>query len=196
MYTKLSISKLNQKKGKAKFKRRHKMKIIFLRHGDYKIDKLTKLGKKQASLSYYDLYYENVQKIYCSPITRTFQTASIIAKKLHIKEIIADDRLKEREHLRPESLAEVQKQYNENYLNAEFSMRNPEGCKEFIERVFSFLDEAINENLQEDKNILIVGHSSMAYVINSYFTGIPSNNQLVWMRLGNCSKIAYEKQKN
>lgn len=171
------------------------MKIIFVRHGDYKDNKLTKVGKKQARLSYYDLYYENIKKIYCSPLPRTIQTAEIIAKKLGIKEITKEERLKEREHLRVDAKTEKQKLHNDNYLNAEFSMQNPEGCKEFIQRIFSFLDQAISENIEQDNNLLIVGHSSTIYVINSYFTGIPENNQLVWLRLGNCSKIAYEKNK-
>ena len=171
------------------------MKIIFVRHGHHKNNHLTRLGKKQAKLSYYDLYYEDIKKIYCSPLGRAVETANIISKKLGIKEITLDDRLKERQRLRGEAQTEKEKLYNDNYLTADFSMSDPEGCKEFIDRIFSFLNDAIKDNLEEDKNILIVGHSSILYVLNTYFTGIPKNRQLIWMRLGNCNKIVYEKLK-
>lgn len=172
---------------------RCKMKICFVRHGDNANDKLTRLGRLQAKLVCNDLAYENITKIYCSPKQRTIDTAKIIGKKLKISDIEVCDSITERQKLRQ---LDVQNdndiKYNENYLNCKYSSHNPEGCKEFCDRIFGFLDKVIDMHFPNNENILIVGHSSMAYVLNAYFTGVPKDNNLVWVRLGNCSKICYE----
>ena len=169
------------------------MKIMLVRHGQGDEKHLTRLGRNQAKNVVSDLEYEDITQIYSSPIPRAFQTAQIIAKKLHIP-VIVDDRLTEREKLSPDMTEEEQILYNENYLNPNFSMKNPEGCKEYIERIYSFLDEKIKKSNAED-NILIVGHSSMSYILASYFFGIKKNKPLVWTRLGNCSKLCFEYNK-
>ncbi len=168
------------------------MKICFVRHGNDKNDKLTRLGVKQCKLVSKDLDYENITHIYCSPKNRTRQTARIIAKRLGIHDITIDNRLKEREQLRTQSTDPKDIEYNNNYLNYNFSQTNPEGCKEFCGRVFEFLREIINEYGDTDQTILVVAHSSVAYALNTFFTGVPKDGKLIWVRVGNCSKLCYE----
>ena len=173
------------------------MRICFIRHGDNINDKLTRLGRLQAKLICSDLHYENISKIYCSPKQRTIDTAKIIGRHLNIKDIEICDEITERQQLRntnsenPDTI-----RYNENYLTYTYSSKDPEGCKEFCDRIFKFLDRVIAEHLPNNENIVIVGHSSMAYVLNAYFTGIPKDNRLIWIRLGNCSKLCYEINEN
>ena len=168
------------------------MKLIFVRHGnDDKNGKLTRTGKKQAKLVCADLDYENINKIYCSPTSRTIETAGIISRELKIKNVVVDNRITEREKL-PNSLSQKEKdEFNANYLNPNFSRVNPEGCKEYVDRITAFLDDIIKNNSQDD-TILIVGHSSMLYVVNSYIYKTPKNKDIIWTRMGNCSKICYE----
>ena len=151
------------------------MKIMLVRHGQGDEQKLTPFGKTQAKHVVSDLEYENITQIYSSPIPRALQTANIIAKKLRLP-VVVDERLSEREKLSPDMSEEDQVLYNENYLNPEYSRKNPEGCKEYIERIYSFLNEKIKNSTSED-NILIVGHSSMAYIMASYFFGIKKNQR-------------------
>ena len=169
------------------------MKICFVRHGDNINDKLTKLGKLQAKIVCNDLSYENICKIYVSPKQRTLDTAKIIAKHLKINDIEICDEITERQQLRDLNAEDPEIiKYNENYLTYTFSNIFPEGCKEFVDRIFKFLDRIIETHKGNNENILIVGHSSMAYVLNAYFTGLPKDNKLVWIRVGNCSKLCYE----
>ena len=168
------------------------MKIIFVRHAQSDGDKLTRLGIKQAKNVVTELNYENVTRVFCSPQNRTADTANIIAKKLHVS-VTTDDRLRERD-LDTSHLSEQEaKEWSDNYLNPHYSHISPEGCKEFCNRIFSFLDDVIkNSKCTDDESILVVGHSSLAYVMYAYFYGVPKNKDLVWVRVGNASKLAFQ----
>ena len=168
------------------------MRIIFVRHGDYKGNKLTRLGRKQAMLVCHSLKDENIGRVYCSPIGRTVETANIIVKTLKLDAPIIRKELTEREFLTGEPKNEAESQYAENYLNPSFSSDHPEGCKNFLERSFKFLDEISKLDFE---SILIVGHSSFSYALTAYFTGVPKDKDLVWVRVGNCSKMCYEVKK-
>lgn len=169
------------------------MKICFVRHGNDKNDKLTRLGKLQSKLICNDLKYEGITKIYVSPKQRTLHTAKIIAKHLGVSDIEICNELCERDqpehfNLSPKDTAE----FEQRYMDYEFSRFNPEGCKEYCNRCFEFLNKIIKIHSSKSETVLIVGHSSFAYALNTFFTGIPSDNELVWMRVGNCSKLCYE----
>ena len=168
------------------------IKFIFVRHGRDKNDKLTLLGRRQARLAVHELCYENVDRLFCSPKNRTVQTAKILAKGLGIKNIQIDERISEREKV--DDKTENVELFNENYLNPNFSFKNPEGCKEYYDRVVDFLDEIV-EKSGADETILIVGHSSMCYVMNAYFCKKSKKDMLNWIRIGNCSKICFEFDK-
>ena len=168
------------------------MKLIFVRHGnDDSNGKLTRIGKKQALLVCLELDYENIDKIYCSPTTRTRETADIISKKLKINNICIDARITERDKLHTNLPQKEIDEFNKNYLNPKFSRTNPEGCKEYIDRITAFLDDIIKNNPQ-DSTVLIVGHSSMLYAINAYIYKTPKTKDIIWTRIGNCGKICYE----
>lgn len=170
------------------------MRIIFVRHGQDKNDKLTKLGIKQAKMIVNDLIYEKIAKIYSSPLERTQKTAKIISKYLKISEITLDNRLLERETINDTMTENEINEFKINYLNASFSRKNPEGLKEYMQRTFDFLDEIIQNNIN-DENILIIGHSSLSYILGAYFYGLPKDNILIWTRVGNCSKLCFEYNK-
>lgn len=81
--------------------------IIFVRHGESQgnikhilsdglgVFPLTKLGRKQANNTGIELKQLKIDKLFCSPVLRTMQTAEIISK--HIKKTqIIDERLTER----------------------------------------------------------------------------------------------------
>ena len=167
------------------------MKLIFIRHAQSISDKLTRLGVKQAKNCIKELNYENIVDIYASPLNRTTQTAKIIGKKLKLN-VTLDNRLREREMDVSHLDEQEQKICNANYLNPKFSHSNPEGCKEFCERVFNFLDDVLAKNYDDDQSVLIVGHSSLAYVMYAYFYGLPKDRNLVWVRVGNASKLAFQ----
>ena len=167
------------------------MKIIFVRHGEAKNDKLTMFGKKQAKMIVRELCYENISKIYSSPLERAKRTALIIGEKINIKNIITDERIREREK-KTDDLSESEKrEFDENYLNPKFSRKNPEGCHEYISRISSFLKDVIASN-EKDSSILIVAHSSMIYAMAEFFIGKNKSEKINWMRIGNCSKLCFE----
>lgn len=165
------------------------MKIIFVRHGDHKGDKLTRLGKKQSKIVCNDLKYENIEVIYSSPLSRATETAEIISKNLGNIEVKVSDALRERSRLthEPENAYEIE--YSKNYLNPNFSSKNPEGCKEFLDRSYKFLEELCNSDYQ---CVLIVGHSSFVYALLSFVQGKRCDRDITWVRVGNCSKICFE----
>lgn len=170
------------------------IKIIFVRHGKDKNDKLTCLGKCQTKLLIKELEYENICKIYSSPKGRTVQTAQIVSKKLGIKNITIDYRITEREKIEDNMTQSEIDEYNKNYLNPNFSRQNPEGCKEYYDRVTDFLSDILN-SANDNETILIVGHSSMCYILNAYLCNMSRKQNLNWIRLGNCSKICFEYEK-
>ena len=170
------------------------MRIIFVRHGEQENDKLTRFGRKQAKLVVRELCYENISKIYSSPLGRTKETAQIIAKALKIKDIQFDNKLREREKKNGNMSKQDAEEFDINYLNPNFSRKDPEGCKEYLQRIFSFLKEIIKSNTNES-TVLIVGHSSMAYALCEFVIGKQKSKQIAWLRIGNCSKICFEYNK-
>lgn len=166
------------------------MKIIFVRHGEAIGDKLTRFGKKQARNVVRDLFYENISKIYSSPLQRAVQTASIIAKKLNIKDVTTDKRISEREQKSETMSKEEIIEFDNNYLKSTFSRKDPEGCKEYLKRIHSFLND-VKKHSKKDSCILIVGHSSMTYAMGAYFIGL-KKDKVAWIRIGNCNKICFE----
>ena len=93
------------------------IKIIFVRHGRDKNDKLTRLGIRQAKMAVKELEYENIDKVFCSPKGRTLQTANIIAKRLKINQVSIDERIVEREKIGEKVDEKTKQLYDANYLN-------------------------------------------------------------------------------
>ncbi|MBR4745179.1 MAG: histidine phosphatase family protein [Clostridia bacterium] len=169
------------------------LKIIFVRHAESVGDKLTCRGKRQAKSVCSDLWYENITKVYVSPLNRTIATAKIIAKKLGLENVVYDKRITERDTDKSKLSQKQVAEYDANYLNPEYSHTKPEGCKQFLTRVFSFLDNVIKANDDgTDKSILVVGHSSLSYAMYAYFYGVQAGTDLVWTRVGNACKLCFQ----
>ena len=144
------------------------MIIEFIRHAEAKGDKLTKFGKKQAKMLSLQKDDFDFVKIYSSPLNRCKKTAKILAKSKKLS-VEIDERLKERETLNYKPKTKEEKTWYDNYMNPKYSSVNPEGCKELLERVFSFLNERIFEHYQKNENIIIVSHSGIFYAVMAYF---------------------------
>lgn len=168
------------------------MNIYFVRHGDHINSHLTELGKQQSTLCSEYLNKDNhYSKIYASPSSRCIETASIINEKLNLPiEIL--DALDERENLPdryPQNASE--QEWWDNYMNPSFSFKFPEGAKEFFDRVKNAINYIFKKH-EQDENIIIVAHSSVAYAVAFVLS---HNTAPLWFRLGHCSVINFELEK-
>ena len=108
---------------------------------------------------------------------------------LRIKNIVIDDRLKERD---PGSLSgqplEVtnREEYWDYYTTIQYA--TSENIKEFFSRVYNFLDEL---KTKDYRNILIVAHSGVSKAFNGYFNGI-NDGKFLNRGLKNCQIKEYE----
>lgn len=177
------------------------MKLIIVRHGQTNFNLERKLqgvtdnelndnGKNQAEQTKEKLENETFDLILCSPLIRARQTADIINKERKVK-IIYDERLIERD------FGEFEGKYIKEYNVDEFwsylqnkKYQKAENIREFLDRVYSFLDE-IKEKYK-NKNILIVAHAGISVAVECYFNGIPKDDKLVEIRLKNCKYRKYE----
>ena len=89
-----------------------------MRHGDYDKSSLNSIGKKQVKYSSKYLKDVNIVSIYSSPLTRCKESA-LIASKLLKKEIIIDERLREREKIAAMRNSDDEKWFK-NYLNVNY----------------------------------------------------------------------------
>ena len=67
--------------------------------------------------------------------------------------------------------------------------KDAENVNDFLKRVYSILDDIKN---YEEKNILIVTHNGVCRAINTYFNGIPEDNNLVKLGIQNCEVVNYK----
>ncbi len=166
------------------------MIILFIRHAEASGDKLTKFGKKQSKLNFSQKEDYEFSKIYCSPLNRCRQTAKIFNKKRKLPFDI-DERLKERETLERKPETKEEQVWYDNYMNPKFSSFEPEGCKELLDRVYSFLNEKIFEHYQKNENFVMVSHSGIFYAVLSYFNKNKIGD-INWYKIGNASKVYFE----
>lgn len=167
------------------------MIILFIRHAEAKNDKLTKIGKKQARLLGKQQEDYEFSKIYCSPTKRCLDTAKSYNKSRKIP-LEIDGRINEREQLETAPKTKYEQIWYDNYLNPKFSALEPEGCKEFLERVYEFLHEKIFEHYQKNENFVMVSHSGIFYAVMSYFSKAKKGDNINWYKLGNASKVYFE----
>ena len=168
------------------------MIIMFVRHADAKNDKLTKLGKKQLKLMTETRDSVEFSKIYCSPANRCVKTAQALQSKYKLPLEICEG-LKDRELLGstiPQT-KEEKKWYN-NYLNPLYSSEKPEGCKEYLTRTFMEFERMVKTHIEKDENIVIVAHSCTTYALSAFINGIKKDHDIVWSRIGNCSRLYFE----
>ena len=177
------------------------MEILLTRHGQTKWNVLGKIqgradielneeGIKQAEETGKILENENIDLIICSPLKRAKQTAQIINKNRDIP-IIYDKGIIERDFGEFEGMNKTDFDfagywsYKQNY-----KYEKAENIKNFFERVYKFLDKIKVQ--YTDKKVLIVAHGGISIPVNCYFNGIPEDNNLLKLVLGNCEVAKYE----
>lgn len=169
------------------------MIIMLVRHAEQRNDKLTRQGKLQCKLAVNDGEMVKFSKIYCSPAGRCVETAKYFELAYNLPLEICPE-LKERELLstvEPQSMRE--QEWFDNYLNPKFSSRNPEGCKEYLQRSFRLFDRIVREHKKKNENVIIVAHSGTLYALSAYIHGEGQAKNITWMRMGACNKVYFEK---
>lgn len=180
------------------------MKILVTRHGqtDWNVEKriqgrtdieLNNKGIEQAYQTKENLENEKIDLIICSPLKRAKQTADIINKDRNMP-IIYDERL-----------LEICYGENEGRLHDDFDYdgfwsiintheyKDAENVNKFIQRVHNFLNDLKN---RKEENILIVTHNGVCRVINTYFNGIPNDNNIIDLGIKNCEVVKYNFDKS
>ena len=117
---------------------------------DIPLNEEGRLMAEKACEEYKDLH---IDVCYCSPLIRAVETAQIVLKNRKIP-IIKDERLME------------MREYHE-------SIGGAETWEELFARTGAFLKEVIDPQLQEGKDILIVGHGAMNASIICQVKGMP-----------------------
>lgn len=180
------------------------MKILVTRHGqtDWNVEKriqgrtdieLNNKGIEQAYQTKEKLKNEMIDLIICSPLKRAKQTADIINIDRNIP-IIYDERL-----------LEICYGENEGRLHDDFDYdgfwniidtheyKDAENVNRFLKRVYDFLEDI---KKYEEENILIVTHNGVCRAINTYFNGIPKDNNIIKLEIKNCEVVKYNTAKD
>lgn len=167
------------------------MIIMFVRHGESVNDKLTDFGKAQCKLMTEMEEEYKFSKIYSSVANRCKETAKFLCEKFGLDlELLKG--VKDRDQLKndvPQNADE--KEWYDNYLNKNYSHKNPEGCKDFLKRNFAEFDKIILAHKEKNENVILVAHSCTFYAIQEYFNPSEEDN-IKYYRLGNCSKVYFE----
>lgn len=178
------------------------MSIYVVRHGqtDWNIQKriqgrkdipLNKNGLEQAEMLKKSLNGIKFSKVITSPLKRAKQTANI----LYSGQIIEDERMIERDFGEFEGLTKEDFDsdgfwsYRSNY-----TYKHAENIKDFFDRIYGFLEDL--KSTSKDEDILIVTHTGNLLAINTYFNGIPEDDNLFNIDFKNCSVVKYEFDKN
>lgn len=175
--------------------------IYVVRHGETDWNKFHKVmgrvdiplnetGKDQARITSEKLKDYKIDLIISSPLKRAKETANIINEIKNI-EIKYDDRLKERDFGEFEGV-----DYNEGYdpylwdYYENKKYQRAEQMQEFFERIYNLLNE-----LDNNKNILLVTHGGVSAAINCYFKkDIPTGSLTeAGIFLKNCEIAIYNK---
>lgn len=156
------------------------MSIFYVRHGQTDWNVMGRLqgrsdiplnntGRQQALLTRKVLMDETIDLIYCSPLQRAKETASII-NDLWGLEIREDSRLMERCFGVWEGNSMHDIDNSIWYYNDHEPFKGAESMLVFFARVFEFLDALQKEAI--DKNILIVAHGGVCIPFQCYYDGI------------------------
>ena len=173
------------------------MKVYLVRHGqcdsnvkqiyNYVNEDLNEKGIEQAtelSKKINDIDYD---VIISSPLMRAKHTAEIINAKN--KEIICDERLREREHGSLEGQS-VEVTDREDYWN--YYTDKKYGTEESIPHLFARVKEFLDElSKKEYSSVLIVAHSGVSKAFYAYFNGIPKDGKFLNLGLKNTEVKEY-----
>lgn len=177
------------------------MEIWLTRHGQTRWNVLKKvqgkadielneIGIQQARETAEKLKNIKIDLIISSPLKRAKQTADIINEGRNIP-IVIDDRISERDFGEFEGMATTDFDFNAFWSYKQNKKYDKaENIEEFFYRVFKFLNEV--KDKYEDKSILIVSHGGISIPVKCYFDGIPDEETLLPLSLGNCEVVKFE----
>lgn len=176
------------------------LKVYIVRHGEvlhnvlkrYSVldEDLTENGMKQALELREKLKDISYDLIISSPLVRARHTADLI--NVHHKEILIDERLKERScgDLSNQPLEVTNREEYWNY-NTVIQYGTSENMKIFFHRIFTFLNELSN---QDYESVLIVAHSGVTKAFSAYFNGL-QDGFFLNRGLQNCEIKEYELER-
>ena len=139
------------------------MKIYVIRHGQTEWNVLKKMqgsadiplnekGLEQAEQAKINVKDISIDKIFCSPLIRAKQTASIVNQDRNL-DIVYDDRLRERDYGEFEGTNKSSFNYNDFWAyNKNLQYNKAENVKDFFARIYDFLDEL--KSKYQNENIL------------------------------------------
>ncbi len=166
------------------------MILMFVRHGESINDALTELGKKQCELMVQAQEEYKFVKIYSSTATRCRETAEFLSKNFDL-DIELVEGVVDRETLANKPKDKDEQEWYDNYLNKNYSHKNPEGCKEFLERNFKEFSRIISMHKSKNENIILVAHSCTFYALQEYLNS-SRQDEINYCRLSNCARIYFE----
>lgn len=167
------------------------MKVYVVRHGqtnsnithvyNLETEDLNEAGVKQIEKLREKTDKLNYDLIISSPLLRAKHTTKIINFKG--KRVIYDDRIKERHHgsLAGKEFSREDKDIQWNYFNKKI-YGTEEKITDFAERIYKFFDEL---KTKDYKNVLLVTHSGVSRIIETYFNGIPEDGCLIPLGMKN-----------
>lgn len=165
---------------------------IFMRHGEAENNTrhlinswpepeklpLTLKGNSQVEKTARLLKKEKIDVIYASDITRTKQTAEIVARVLGIKEIHFDPRIREFDFgdYNGATYEEYAKYYGSRAEKFEKKTPNGENHTDLRKRVYEFLSDIDKKHTK--KKILVVTHDGIVYMLHTIANGWSTEDQL------------------
>lgn len=178
------------------------MRVLLIRHGQTDWNKtkilqgtkdipLNEDGLAQAEIAYNALLNEDIDVVYCSPLTRTRQTAEVVLSGRNIP-IIYDDRIVERRFGVAEGRSTSEIDFDSTWIPGQPPMY--EGMETFemlLERISGFFDDIYEKN--KDKTVLVVTHGGVSIVCGYYFCGPPKKDRSEYF-CRNCAVKEYIKE--
>ena len=163
------------------------MKIFAIRHRQTEWNVLKKMqgfadiplnerGLEQANEAKINLIDKTYDIVFCSPLIRAKQTATIVNEDKNI-DIIYDKRLRERNYGEFEGTNKSSFNYNDFWAyNKNIKYAKAENVQDFFKRIYNFLDEL--KLKYQDKNVLIICHAGVLKAIECYANGMMSDDEI------------------
>lgn len=148
---------------------------------------LNESGIKQAKQISEELKNIKFDKIFSSPLKRTYKTAQIIRDE----NIIKDERLIERCNglLEGRLKSEIREKFDFNDENNELEI---ESITTFRNRINDFFNEITNH--YKGKDILVVTHAGVSIYARCFFEGEPEGRDYTKYRVKNCEVLKYDNK--
>lgn len=180
------------------------MSIYFVRHGQTDWNKdgflqgqsdipLNQTGIMQAQKVKEMMKDISIDQVYCSPLQRTRETATIINENWNLP-IMEDPLLLER------NFGEIEGKHKDSFDFKSFwdwkqeTRFGMESIEEVFARIYLFLDRI--QQVAVDHHILIVAHGGVSIPFQCYFNEENSNKELFSLILKNCEIAKRESKWN